>query len=181
MLDKRTSETPQFQEIEGGLFVRIVNGKIAHWNVDVPGDWIGPYTLKKVGRYVSKFCKPRAGVYRLIALDDAGKPAILDRICGCDQTGTLYIGCEGQNFKIRSRLSQLVRSLRTPRKASVYNQGHQAGYRLRRHPILSQQFSEKKLAITWCYTDREQCYPAEQSLLDVYFRSFGDAPPLNRR
>jgi len=74
--------------------------------------------------------RPKAGIYRLVGLDDAGKLATLDRICGSDQTGTLYIGCEGKNFAIRSRLSKLVRSLREPRSRGggyINNEEHNAG------------------------------------------------------
>jgi hypothetical protein len=180
MLPEGIPENSFSKDIGGGLLAWIVDGAIAHWNIDVPGDWVGPYTVKQVGSYVSKFCRPSAGVYRLIGLDGAGKPAILDRICGNDRTGTLYIGYEGKNFMIRSRLSKLVRSLREPR-SYTYNEEHNAGYRLRRHPMLSQRFPKDRLAITWCYTDSEFCYLAEQSLLDAYFTSFGDTPPLNRK
>jgi hypothetical protein len=67
---------------------------------------------------------PQAGIYRLIGLDDAGKPATLDRICGRDQTGTLYIGSEGKNFVgSGSRLSKLVRSLREPMALNTRSSG----------------------------------------------------------
>jgi hypothetical protein len=171
------------QDVGGGLLAWIVDGSIAHWNIDVPGEWVGPYTLKQIGSYVSKLCRPKAGIYRLIGLDDAGAPAPLDRICGSDRTGTLYIGCEGKNFADRSRLSKLVRSLREPRSylngVRIYNDEHNAGSRLRRHPKLSERFPISNLAITWCYS--AECYLAERSLLDAYFASFGDTPPLNRK
>jgi hypothetical protein len=183
MLRNAIPENSVAEDIGGGLRACVVDGAIAHWNIDVPGEWIGPYTLKQVGSYVSRLCKPKAGVYRLIGLNDAGKPASLDRICGNDRTGTLYIGCEGKNFAVRSRLSKLVRSLREPRGRGrgvhIYNEEHNAGSRLRRHPILSQRFPVSKLAITWCYS--AECYLAERALLDAYFASFGDTPPLNRK
>jgi hypothetical protein len=168
-----------FQDI-GGIVAMVSNGKVVHWNIDVPGSWVGPYTLAAVGSYVSKFCKSLPGVYRLIALGDAGAAANLQRMCGNDETGTLYIGMEGKTFSDRSRLTKLVRSLRPPRHGGlVYNNEHHAGHRLRRHPVLSQKFPSEKLAITWCYSD--QPARAEAMLLDAYFASFGDTPPLNRR
>ena len=139
--------SPEYQDIGGDLVVRIVDGAIAHWNDDVPGVWEGLYTLEKVGSYISRFCPPGAGIYRLIGLDDVGKPAALNRLLGQDRTGTLYIGCEGKNFAVRSRLTKLVRSLREP-KGGRYNQEHGAGYRLRSHLILSQRFPKSRLAIT---------------------------------
>jgi hypothetical protein len=182
MWPKGIPENSRSEDIGGGLLAWIVDGASAHWNIDVPGDWIGPYTLEQVGSYVSSYCEHRAGIYQLIG---SGKPAILDRICGPDQTGTLYIGCEGKNFADRSRLSKLVRSLGEPRSTRdgghIYNEEHNAGSRLRRHPVLSRRFPISKLALTWCYTDSKECYLSERALLDAYFRSFGDTPPLNFR
>jgi hypothetical protein len=174
-------ENSMSEDIGGGLLAWIVDGKIAHWNISVPGHWVGPYTVKRVGHYVSDYCQPTSGVYRLIGLDDSGKPASLNRICGSDQTGTLYIGREGKNFAVRSRLSKLVRSLQEPRRRGEgcsYNEEHHAGYRLRRHFSLSRRFPISHLAITWCYS--RQSALAERILLDAYFREFGDTPPLNR-
>ncbi len=169
----------EFKDV-GGLISKLQDGKVVDWNMDVPGIWVGPHTLSTVGSYVSSFCESQPGVYRLIGLDDTGAAATLPRMCGSDRRGTLYIGMEGKTFSDRSRLTKLVRSLRQPRHGGlVFNREHQAGYRLRRHPSLSKQFPEENLAITWCYTD--QPVIAEETLLDVYFKSFGDWPPLNRR
>jgi hypothetical protein len=70
--------------------------------------------LDQVGSYVSRYLEAKRGVYRLAGLAESGKskPAIIDRICGRDVTGTLYIGREGKNFAVRSRLTKLVRSLK---------------------------------------------------------------------
>jgi hypothetical protein len=55
------------------------------------------------------------GVYRLIALTSEGdpkKPAVLNRLCSQDTTGTLYIG---ETMNLSSRLNQLRRSARSHR------------------------------------------------------------------
>lgn len=161
----------------GGLAAFAADGNPVHWNKSVPGDWVGPYPLARLGSYVSKFCEDRPGVYRLIALNEQGNPATLNRMCGGDTTGTLYIGVEGKTFSDRSRLGQLVRSLRSPRRRT--NQEHQAGYRLRSHPELNSRFPEARVALTWCYCDTPTS--AERALFEVYFASFGDNPPLNFR
>ncbi len=124
-----------------------------HWNDEIPGTWSGVYRLDQVGSYVSHHLESRRGVYRLIGLAEAGnsKPATIDRICGRDETGTLYVGCEGKNFAVRSRLSKLVRSLREPRRGSAFNSEHNAGLFLRRNWLLSSRFPPSKLAIAWCY------------------------------
>jgi hypothetical protein len=169
--------------ISGGLFAWIVDDAVAHWNINVPGEWQRLHTLKQVGSYVSSFVRPRnyrwlglnfdTGIYRLIGLDE-GKPASLHRICGTDETGTLYIGVGGKN--LRSRLSKLVRSLRAGR-----NEEHHAGARLRQHAQLSQRFPTNELALTWCYSANcHEAEKAENSLRAVYLASFGELPPLNR-
>jgi hypothetical protein len=163
----------------GGLDAFSVSGKVVHWNVNVPGYWVGPYALGRVGSYVSSFCEDRSGVYRLIGLDDNGKPAALDRLCARDTTGTLYIGAEGKTFADRSRLTKLVRSLQPPRSGRVYNDEHKAGRRLRSHPQLSERFPVQKLALTWSYCSTPEF--AESALFETYFSSFGDLPPLNFR
>jgi hypothetical protein len=179
MNDPTTKVSPPDYQDMGGIIAMLLDGKIVHWNIDIPGIWVGPYTLATVGSYVSSFCASSPGVYRLIALDDNGDAVTLERMCDRDRTGTLYIGKEGKTFSDRSRLSKLIRSLRPPRHGGVYNDEHKAGYRLRRHPILSQRFPESKLAVAWCYSDDPP--KAESTLLDAYFASFGDLPPLNRR
>lgn len=163
----------------GGIEALARAGKVVHWNESVPGDWVGPHTLETLGSYVSSFCSDEPGVYRLIGLDDDGKPAVLDRMCDRDKTGTLYIGKEGRTFADRSRLTKLVRSLRPPRSGPVYNDEHDAGYRLRRHSILSARFPPNRVALTWCYSSSPAL--AESALFETYFDSFGDVPPLNFR
>jgi hypothetical protein len=150
-----------------------------HWNDEIPGSWSGVYRLDQVGSYVSRYLESKRGVYRLIGLAEAGnsKPAVIDRICGRDETGTLYIGCEGKNFAVQSRPSKLVRSLRAPRHGNVFNNEHHAGHFLRRNFLLTSRFPPSKLAVAWCYDPNP--YLAEGNLLVSYMESLGEAPPLN--
>ena len=166
----------QWRDI-GGIQQAVYKDQAVHWNRDVPGGWVGPYTLATLGSCVSSFCEDRPGVYRLIGLDYDGRPAALDRLCELDRTGTLYIGAEGKTFANRSRLTQLVRSLRE--RGRVYNSEHKAGHRLRTHAHLSTRFPPDRIALTWCYCDLPMS--AERALFEVYFSSFGDTPPLNFR
>lgn len=167
---------PAFQEI-GGIIAKVSDGVPVHWNTNIPGIW-HTHPLATVGAYVHSLCEDKPGVYRLIALDDNGDKATLERVCDRDRTGTLYIGKEGKTLSNRSQLGKLVQSLRPPRRG-LYNKPHEAGNRLRRHPVLSQRFPESKLAIAWCYSNEPAL--AEGTLLDVYFASFGELPPLNRQ
>jgi hypothetical protein len=99
----------------------------------------GYFTAKHHG-----FC----GVYRLIALAEAGdvrKPAVLTRVCGQDNTGTLYIG-EAGNLSLR--LNQLRRSARKHRGEG----SHGAITMLRQ--ITRLDYPPDKLAIALMFTGR---------------------------
>jgi hypothetical protein len=163
----------EYEELGGGLSVYLTDGKPEDWNVRVPGRWRPkrPPTVADVGSYISDLLESEPGVYRLIGLDDGNKPAIIQRACGSDRSGTLYIGCDYSLW--RGRLPQLVRSLRTE------STEHPAGARLRGNSLLAARYPISKLALTWCYI--EQHKKAERALLHFYFRCFGDDPPLNRR
>jgi hypothetical protein len=132
-------------------------------------DW-GLY-LVDGGRFSRKqhgYC----GVYRLIALaseGDATKPAVLNRLCGQDTTGTLYIGCAR---RLSDRLNQLRRSLRGREDT------HGAIRMLNRIPLLD--YPTDRLAIALLFTFRE-FERVEGDLLEAYMNSFGDTPPLNFR
>jgi hypothetical protein len=77
--------------IGGGLFAWIVDDAVAHWNIDVPGQWQRLHTLKQVGSYVSSFVRPRnyrglgvnldTGIYRLIGFVRSGSRAGRKRPC----------------------------------------------------------------------------------------------------
>jgi hypothetical protein len=178
-LDVPLSNWPYELRDIGGIEALVRAGEVVHWNESVPGNWVGPHDLKTLGSYVSSFCSDKPGIYRLIGLEDKGKPAVLDRMCDRDETGTLYIGKEGKTFAVRSRLTKLVRSLQAPRRGPVYNSEHDAGRRLRSHSVLSARFPLDRVALTWCYSSSPSM--AESSLFETYFRSFGDIPPLNFR
>jgi hypothetical protein len=114
------------------------------------------------------------GVYRLIALESEGDltmPAVLNRICGQDTTGTLYIG-EAKNLS--NRLNQLRRSARSHRP----EHSHGAIGMLRQIPILN--FPVNKLGVAFLFTGSHTT-GVERDLIHAYMNSFGDTPPLNYR
>lgn len=152
-----------------------------HWNVEIIGAWSRLHLVEEVSSYISQFLEHKPGVYRLVGLAEADlrQPATLDRICGRDETGTLYIGREGKNFAVRSRLSQTMRSLRQRGRYSLLSTEHNAGYLLRTNTLLSRRFPNNKLAVAWSYDDNPSI--AENNLLVTYVESFGEAPPLNRQ
>jgi hypothetical protein len=127
----------------------------------------------QVANYITSNC---GGVYRLVGL--AGRcgnsPAQLNRVCGIDETGTLYIGRTSDQRALQTRLGNLFRTMRA-RKGLAYS-GHSAAEFLRHHPILSARFP-LDCAVSWSYDHYDVM--AEQSLLARYVRSFEEAPPLN--
>jgi hypothetical protein len=99
------------------------------------------------------------GVYRLIALASKGvlsKPATLNRACGQDTSGTLYIG-EASNLS--RRLNQLRRSAGHRREAS-----HGAVRMLQR--IARLDYPAEKLGIALMFTGRDT-RSVEQDLLNA--------------
>jgi hypothetical protein len=112
------------------------------------------------GKKDHRYC----GVYRLIGLATEGdltRPATLNRLCGQDTTGTLYIG---QASSLDTRLNQL-------RQGS-----HNAIRMLRSVPLL--QFPSKRLAVAFLFTGLA-ARSVERDLIKAYMNSFGDTPPLN--
>lgn len=108
----------------------------------------------------------RKGVYRLIALDENGKPKPLNRVCGTDESGTLYIGAT--DHELKNRLGSLVKTFRSD-------------YASYPHRVLSapltKLFPEDRLAICWEYADAP--WQREAELLTAYENEFGELPPNN--
>jgi hypothetical protein len=138
------------------------------------GEWsrirqiIGP-----VGDEWWRDCEPDGpGVYRLIGLEEGKsglEPASINRICGEDLMGTLYIG---QAKSLQECLGDLVKT-------------YSPDYRSGRHPVLSDKIAARfplaKLGFAWERVDRS-VYPwdREAKLMSDYIIEFGERPPLNR-
>jgi hypothetical protein len=107
------------------------------------------------------------GVYRLIALESEGdltRPAALNRVCGQDISGTLYIG----------EASDLSRRLNRLRRSGWGSHG--AISMMRQIPHLN--YLLKKIGIALLFTVRDT-RGVEGDLIRAYMNSFGDTPPLN--
>lgn len=118
-----------------------------------------------------------SGVYRIFALDTA-----INRLCGQDATGTLYLGMAGAGDRRWSILRTRI--------MSVAKQEHHATKPWRYNKLLQQKFPWEALFIEWAYTRRRNNYKgeaiamaplAESWLLSSYCDSFGELPPLNLR
>jgi hypothetical protein len=113
------------------------------------------------------------GVYRLIALateGDVSKPATLNRVCGQDESGTLYIG---ESMDMGRRLNEFRRSTEHRRERS-----HGTASMLRQ--ITGLNYPVAKLGVALLFTGA-RTKDIEHDLLWAYMNTFGDTPPLNYR
>jgi hypothetical protein len=134
---------------------------------------LGWHSYRVKGGYFPKKKHAYCGVYRLIGLaadDDVTKPATLNRVCGQDTTGTLYIGHAG---RLNERLNQLRRSL-----LSRHENSHGAIGALLSVTELASRFPPNRLAISLLYTGIRPRF-VEGTLIGAYRNAFGDTPPLN--
>jgi hypothetical protein len=118
-----------------------------------------------------------SGVYRIFCPNTA-----IDRCCGKDPTGTLYVGragSRGGNWSI----------LRT-RIAAAANRDHHATQNWAFSDVSRQKFPWGMLAVEWAYTGSRpdhkgglvpEAILAERWLLSSYNDSFGEFPPWNQR
>lgn len=144
-------------------------------------EWIGPYSLGQLrddprylpGNYSSEW----SGVYRIFA-----RSRSIDRCCGKDPTGTLYIGCaasRGRNWSI----------LRT-RIQSILREDHHAMQKWRWNDSLHKSFPKESLFIEWAYTGTridhtgktvQNVSLSENLLLSAYSETYGEYPPWNEK
>jgi hypothetical protein len=143
--------------------------------------WNGPYllsVLRQRNRLLpSTHQSEWSGVYRLFAQN-----AVIDRSCGKDPTGTLYLGLGGTGRKNWSIIRNRVRD-------SVYR-AHHAFDRWHVCDLVRQKFPFDNLAVEWAFTGRISDYKgesvaeairAEAFLVNSYNGSFGEYPPWNQR
>jgi hypothetical protein len=138
--------------------------------------WRGSHGLTELQAKPYLLPAHHGGVYRIFVPDTA-----IDRCCGQDETGTLYIGLAGtrRNWSnLRTRVQQIL------------NKDHHATAYWGRDGVLPRKFPWETLAIHWAYTgDRVNyegktisgAFAAEGMLLSNYHDSFGEYPPLNQK
>jgi len=121
--------------------------------------------------------KEWSGVYRIFSPN-----TIIDRSCGKDPTGTLYLGLAGSGRKnwsiLRNRINSIVKQ-----KHHVFNH-YQAS------ELVRQKFPWTSLSVEWAFTGKildhkgdpeAEAIRAEGFLLNSYNDSFGEYPPWNIR
>ena len=116
-----------------------------------------------------------SGVYRIFAPDTS-----IDRFCGRDPTGTLYLGRAGS---VRGW------SILRTRIMSIAKREHHATRLWDLSDVVQQKFPWESLAVEWAYTGKRTDYKgevvlaaklAETWLLSCYNDSYGEYPPLNQ-
>jgi hypothetical protein len=118
-----------------------------------------------------------SGVYRIFLTDIA-----IDRLCGKDPTGTLYLGLAGTGAKSWSILRN--------RLMAAAKHDHHATRQWAWNDAITKSFPGASLMVEWAYTGMRPNYQndpiheavmAESWLLSCYRDSFGEFPPLNER
>jgi hypothetical protein len=142
-------------------------------------NWNAPHQLSFLARH--KQFLPRtyrsdwSGVYRIFSRNTP-----IDRCCGQDPTGTLYIGLAGSRGRNWSILRTRIGSILTREHHAIRNSSE----------LSHQKFPWESLLAEWAYTGEKSNYKgepiaeavqAEKWLLACYNDSFGEYPPWNQR
>jgi hypothetical protein len=123
----------------------------------------------------TKWSSQWSGVYRLFASTTS-----INRCCGTDTTGTLYIGMAGTG--------KMSWSILATRLKEVIKSNHHAIAKWHRSKLLCERFPRTSLNIEWAYTGTRTNHAGDTShdaalaeawLLASYSDSFGEYPPLN--
>ena len=161
------------------------NGAVCHryteYYATVEYDWNSPHTWvalsKNYGLLPGTYTTHWSGVYRAFASD-----ITIDRCCGKDPTGTLYIGRAGGGGRNWSILRNRIMSLA--------KRDHHATNNWSFSDLVQQKFPWNSLAVEWAFTGQRLNYKgepeaeaklAEGLLLNCYKESYGELPPWNRR
>lgn len=125
-----------------------------------------------------KYRREWSGVYRIFSPDTT-----IDRFCGADPTGTLYLGRAGNGGKnwsiLRTRLMSIA-------KREHHATMHWVGF----SNLVQEKYPWDTLAVEWAYTGERLDYQgeprpvaimAESWLLNCYNDSYGEFPPLNQK
>jgi len=146
-----------------------------HYYDAVDFHWCRSFTLPDLTNNTRLLPEHAGGVYRLFAANKT-----IDRCCGKDPTGTLYLGCAGtkRNWSnLRTRIKSLV------------DRDHHAINRVSFSDVKQKVFPWDSLAVQWDMGERKNykgepesaAILGETCLLACYHDSFGEYPPWNQK
>jgi hypothetical protein len=153
-----------------------VNHRYRPYYETVEFSWSWPYSLPDLRRNKRLLPNHSSGVYRIFV-----PSKFIDRCCGKDPTGTLYLGRAGtkRNWSnLRTRIKAIIRG------------GHHAIDNASYNKRIQEVFPAETLAVQWaCFGKRillnGKAEPAAELaeiwLLANYRDSFGEYPPWNEK
>jgi hypothetical protein len=110
------------------------------------------------------------GVYKIIATDGYGNPKSINRVCGIDKDGILYIG---ESNSIQKRMGDFTKSAVRNYKST----NHSGGVLYSQSDLLCEQYPYNDFYVMYEVCDNHT--NKEKELLKDYFLMFGEYPPLN--
>ena len=113
------------------------------------------------------------GIYRIWAIDKNKKPLAVNRFCGTDKSGLLYIG-KTEKQTLRKRLYQFASSANLEMKTH----NHSGGMKYFNLEVIQNKLS--KYSLWFDYEKTTQPKERETELLKDYSKIFGEYPPLNK-
>lgn len=150
--------------------------KYATYYVTLEFVWSSPHMFSELRGNGYNYPNHSGGVYRVFAPN-----RVIERSCGSDLTGTLYLGRAGtgRNWSnLRTRVKQIIRG------------GHHAVDNAHFHELIKRFYPEEALAVQWSYMGNRKTLKGEVEhsallgetwLLACYRDSFGEYPPWNEK
>ncbi|MBI4945509.1 MAG: hypothetical protein HY840_03805 [Bacteroidetes bacterium] len=124
---------------------------------------------EKFWDHIHKRHQDKGGVYKMIAVRNEQRVPI-NRFLGTDNEGVLYIG---KATSYVDRVIELKKSIAADYKGT----GHICGRRYKSNPKIAKQFPYEHLFVELIQTDKPE--EKEKELLEAYFITYGEVPPLN--
>jgi hypothetical protein len=159
-------------------------GNVRHYPIQyyesIEFKWNGQYTtpvLRNYHGFLPGDCTEQwSGVYRIFVPEVS-----INRCCGTDPTGTVYIGRAGNGLKNWSNLRTRIKSIATQEHHAIKNRGR----------AQRDKYPWDSLSVQWAYTNDKrvnrvgkiwaESVIGEGWLLWCYKDSFGELPPLNEK
>lgn len=112
----------------------------------------------------------KIGVYQIWACDSNCNPITINRFCGIDNNGLLYIGCTIKQ-NLRKRLNQFYSS-------TIKANTHAGGIKYQKRKKIKKILKKDSLWFNFIITKNPK--EKETELLIKYINKFGEHPPLNK-